>query len=63
MATQRKDKFSMFISLNISEELLDAPQEIRCCFHYINIYANVYAINIVICLMLIKFIELYCCIV
>ena len=29
-------------SLNISEEMLDAPQENCCCFHYINIiYVNV----------------------
>ena len=35
-------------SLNISEEMLDAPKENCCCFHYINIYVCVYAINIVI---------------
>ena len=28
-------------SLNISEEMLDAPQENCCCFHFINIYVNV----------------------
>ena len=49
----------MLISLNISEEMLDAPQENCCCFHYINMYVNVYAINIVICLMLNKYIVLY----
>ena len=27
--------------LNISEEMLDAPQENLCRFHYINIYVNV----------------------
>ena len=47
-------------SLNISEEMLDSPQENFSCFHYINIYVNVKAINIVICLMLNKYIVLYC---
>ena len=35
------DKYILFgkhyLSLNISEEMLDAPQENCCCFHYINI--------------------------
>ena len=47
-------------SLNISEEMLDVPQENCCCFHYINIYVNVQAINSVIYLMLNKYIVLYC---
>ena len=47
-------------TLNISEDILDAPQENCCCFQYINIYVNVQAINIAICLMLNKYIDLYC---
>ena len=48
-------------SLNISEEMLDASQENCCCFHYINISVTGYAINIVIYLMLNKYIiVLYC---
>ena len=47
-------------SLSISEEVLDDPQENCCCFNYINnIYVKVLAINIVIYLMLNKYIVLY----